>query len=189
MQNRDRRISLAVFTMVAMVLGALPAPAEEGSDSLPWTVEDLKESYTVGTKITYSRSGTNKKGEEAGGTHYFEVKDAGPKAVAIDSVWQDGGGKSSGFNQYYWDQDLMFLESMSKAEFEITGAEQIETPAGTFDTVVVKVKREFFDDWKRQTYWLIPDQPGVYAKLVDHGSDEKPANIVMILQEVSRPGS
>ena len=36
---------------------------------------------------------------------------------------------------------------------------------------------------------MIPDQPGVYAKFVDHGKDGRKRNLVMVLQEVARPES
>ena len=71
--------------------------------------------------------------------------------------------------------------------FASSSSEQVETPVGTFDTVVVEVTNSFFET--RDTYWLISDQPGVYAKWVDHGKVDDEANIVMILQEVIRPGS
>ena len=157
-------------------------------EALPWTLQGLKDTYTVGTKIVYSRSGTTADGGEAAGVHTFEVTEVTELIVGIDSVWEDGG-RSSGFNTYSWD-DAVFLESnpgSDKTEFEVLGNEQVETPVGTFDTVVVEVTNSFFE--ARDTYWLISDQPGVYAKWVDHGKVDDEANIVMTLQEVIRPGS
>ncbi len=46
----------------------------------------------------------------------------------------------------------------------IVGSEQIATPAGTFDCVVVEVA---IDYETRKKLWMIKDKPGIYAKIID----------------------
>jgi hypothetical protein len=41
----------------------------------------------------------------------------------------------------------------------------------------------------RDTYWLIDNQPGVYAKWIDYGKQDSPINVVMELLEVRLPGA
>lgn len=164
----------------------VPAPVSV-FDAIPWSLDGLKKTYGVGTRLSYSRSGTDDDGQPVGGTHTFEVTDARDLVVSIDSVWKDGGKKGTGFNQYEWEK-AVFLEShpgSSSTEFSVKGSETVEVPAGSFETVVVEVSNSFFRT--RDTYWLIVDQPGVYAKWVDHGKQDEPADIVMELVEIELP--
>jgi hypothetical protein len=157
--------------------------------ALPWTVEGVKQAYAVGTKLSYGRSGTGSGGQEVGGTHSFLVTGASDLVVEIDDVWEDGPESNGGTSVLEWDR-AVFLESFPGSpdtRFEVLGEERVETPAGTFDTVVVEVTNGFFGT--RDTYWLIEDQPGVYAKWVDHGKTGDEANLVMTLESISRPGS
>jgi hypothetical protein len=48
--------------------------------------------------------------------------------------------------------------------FRVVGSEQITTPAGTFNCVVVEV---LIDDEARKKLWMTKDKPGVYAKIID----------------------
>lgn len=156
-------------------------------DEIPWTLDGLKKAYVTGTRLSYSRSGTDDDGAPVGGTHTFEVTEVGGQVVSIDSVWQDGGRKGTGFNQYEWEK-AVFLESnpgASDTVFSVKGTETVVVPSGSFETVVVEVSNSFFRT--RDTYWLIVDQPGVYAKWVEHGKEDAPANIVMELVDIELP--
>lgn len=162
------------------------ADADAGGASLPWTLEDLQQAFRPGVKITYSRSGTNDEGEEVGGTSVFEVVEATEQQVHIAASWEDPLNQEWGSGPIETDwESAMFLESLSGAEIEVVGSERVEIPAGVFDTVVVELTHDFFGTTDR--YWLVPDQPGVYARVVDYGKEEDDQEIVLTLQEVRRP--
>jgi len=50
-----------------------------------------------------------------------------------------------------------------KVTYIITGNEQIKTPAGSFDCVIVEIKAQG-EDVKA---WMIKDKPGIYAKYIN----------------------
>jgi len=85
-----------------------------------------------------------------------------------------------GYDRYNLPEDSEFPENneFSKALypltddiFRIVGNEQITTPAGTFNCVVVEVAT-FSDVLKK--LWVITDKPGfgIYAKVIDENPDE-----------------
>ena len=180
------------FTLVlvglAAALAGFSSLSAQAPTELPWTVDDLKQALVPGTTMAYSVSGTDDRGEEVGGTYSFEVTKATDWSVEYEAVQKEGGSTQTSMKSSRW-EDAQFLATQPDAEFEIVGTEEVETPAGTFETVVVKARAEIVGKWRRQTYWMIPDQPGVYAKFVDHGKDGREKNLVMVLEEVTRPGS
>lgn len=166
---------------LAMLAGAPPsALAQEAETEIPWTQADLQEGFEVGTTIVYDRSGTAREGRPAGGTHTFRVDGTSPQIVEIYSLWEDGGERGYGTDSRAW-PDAVFLFSQGDARTSVVGTESVETPLGTFDTVVVEVSHDFFGT--RQTYWMIADRPGVYAKVVDHGKEDSGTHLVYTLAE------
>lgn len=166
---------------------APPPPSASLFEGLPWTLDGIKEIYQEGATLIYARSGIDKDGATVSGTHTFEVKEITPQVINIDSIFDDGMRKGTGSNTYDWDR-AVFLESFpgsDSTEFSVTGNETVTVPAGMFETTVVEVTNSFFKT--RETYWLIDDQPGVYAKWVDYGKQDSPANVVMELIEVRLP--
>jgi len=184
--GQTRRTAVVALGLAMLAGGPPPAFTQEAETGIPWTQADLQEAFSVGTRIVYSRSGTGEEGREVGGTHTFEVEDASPEIVDIYSLWEDGGERSYGTNSLAW-EDAVFLFSHGNAQTKVLGTESVETPLGTFDTVVVEVSHDFFGT--RQTYWMIADRPGVYAKVVDHGKEESPTHLVHTLAEVVPAGS
>ncbi len=65
--------------------------------------------------------------------------------------------------------------------FRISGEEEITTPAGTFQCLVLEIMGDF-DTCKKA--WMIKDKPGVYAKIIE----DQPGNFghysVYELQEI-----
>lgn len=171
------------FIVLASLWGSASASAqEEAAQEIPWTAADLQEAFSVGTRFVYARSGTDTRGREAAGTHHFEVKSTSEQVVDIDSIWEDAGERGSSLQSLLW-KDAIFLFSFSNAQAKVLGTEQVETPLGSFDTVVVEVSDDFFGN--RQTYWMIPERPGAYAKVVDHGKEGSSTNLVMVLNEMT----
>jgi hypothetical protein len=122
------------------------APSASMFDGLPWTLDSVKETYEEGLVLSYARSGTDKDGEATSGTHTFEVKEVTSQTISIDSVFDDGMSKGTGWNIYDWD-NAVFLESFpgsDSTEFSVIGNETVTVPAGTFETTVVEVTNSFF---------------------------------------------
>lgn len=190
MKHKMYRLTGGLLAVAVTGTFALPPGAQEDSAAIPWTVEGLRETFVPGTRITYSREGTNSKGEEiVGGNLTLDVTEATEQIVGFTRVAHDPGlGTGTGYPNLKW-EDAMFLISFSGGEATVVGEEQVETPAGTFDTVVVEVTHDFFDT--KHVYYMIADQPGVYAKFIDYGKEREgeESNIVMTLEEVSKPDS
>lgn len=167
-----------------LVLSATVALAQSPA-SAPWSETELRAALQPGFTTVYDRSGKNDKGTSVSGTQRFEVKELYEPTVVIDSTWEDPGAKekSSGKNELKW-KDARFMASFSGSESRVLGTEKVETPVGTFDTVKVEVTNDFFKT--RQIYWMIPDQPGVYARYEDFGKNGG-QDIVMTLRKVTRP--
>ena len=77
---------------------------------------------------------------------------------------------------------------VEKAEVEVARREKIETPAGSFDCIVVELKG-FFGAHK--TVWLPIGKPGIYAQVVDHGNANEEGDeteMTYVLKSVTAPG-
>lgn len=65
--------------------------------------------------------------------------------------------------------------------FRIAATEQLTTPAGTFDCVVVEV---LIDDEARKKLWMVKDKPAVYAKIIDDKAGRFGHYSIYELQEI-----
>lgn len=65
--------------------------------------------------------------------------------------------------------------------YRVAGSEQITTPAGTFDCIVVEV---VIDDEARKKLWMIKNKPGIYAKIIDDKSGNWGHYHIYELQEI-----
>jgi len=184
--RRTQHTAIVILSLVTLACGLPAAFGEETELQIPWTGGDLQEAFSVGTEIVYSRTGTDEAGRQFGGTHSFKVEESSPQIVEIYSIWEDGGERSHGTNAMVW-EDAAFLFSYSNSQLKVLGSELVETPLGSFDTVVVEVSHDFHGT--RQTYWMIPDRPGIYARVVDHGKKDSPKKLVMTLKAVTTAGS
>jgi len=178
------KVLVSIGVPAWIVISAAVALAQT-SASAPWSEKELRAALQPGFTTVYDRTGTNDKGKAVSGTQRFEVKEVYEPTVAIDSTWEDPGTKerSSGNKELQW-KNARFMASFSNSESRVLGSEKVETPAGTFDTVKVEVTNDFFKT--RQIYWMIPDQPGVYARYEDFGKNGN-QDIVMTLRKVTRP--
>jgi len=140
--------------------------AKEGVVEHPWAFDTVKANLKIGTTLTYAMEGTDAKGKpiedqlhgEIHGHDDLDVKIMQYKDSQKDipAVMQPQGhpwGKLSPF--FHVDQ----------SETKLLRTESVQVPAGTFDTVVAEVSGYFGN---HMTVWMITDQPGVYAKVVDH---------------------
>jgi hypothetical protein len=113
------------------------------------------------------------------GTNAFETKTltADVKATpeeegfVIDDVF-------NGFDRYNLPEDAEFYENpeytnplypLNEETFRVVGSEKITTPAGTFDCTVVEAVN---DSEVLKKLWMISDQIGIYAKIIEENPDE-----------------
>lgn len=184
--------ALLVAIWTVGTLGTPPAAAQPAAppdkfERLPWTMDEVRNTYDEGFTLIYSRSGTRKNGEEATGTHSFEITATSQWDASIDNVWEEGGERHIATDRLNW-QDAVLLGAFPASrdtEFTVTGEETVTVPAGTFETVVVETTNSYLET--RHTHWLVVDQPGVYAKWIDHGKEGEPAHLVMELTEIRAP--
>lgn len=182
MGERHLPASVAAAGLVLLALTSVATRAQTNPAGIAWSDTGLRGGLTIGTRMVFDRSGIDNMGLEAGGTHTFEVIRATDTEIVVETVWEDPANEAMGSMDYFgqWG-GAYYLLSTSDHEANVIGEEQVETPAGTLDTVVVEVTGKW--DTKH-TYYMVADQPGVYAKVVDESDG---ANIVLILKEVVKP--
>jgi hypothetical protein len=62
-----------------------------------------------------------------------------------------------------YEEDFMFFPKDNLDVYHVIGTENLETPAGIFECTIVEGFGRFDDKVK---YWMINEQPGVFAKLI-----------------------
>lgn len=165
--------------------------AKEGVLEHPWNFDSVKANLKIGTTLTYSMEGSNKKGKpiedqlhgEIHGHDDLDVKIMEYKESKknIPAVMQPQGhpwGKLSPF--FHVDQ----------SEVKLLRKESVQVPAGSFDCVVADITG-FFGN--HLTVWMINDQPGVYAQVVQHPNTknedakaEQPTDVTFRLTAITR---
>lgn len=145
------------------------APPEVDEKAPPWTVDAVQTAIRPGTKLKYARSGTDAKGKKAAGELTYVVRSASMDGAATSYTIEPDPGTNKASSQIAntsWSNLGPFF-AMEKAELTVTGRESVTVPAGTFQASVAELK-DFFGNQKR--VWMIVDQPGIYAKVVDAGN-------------------
>lgn len=163
---------------------------EEESDALeiPWSIDELKEAMKMDTVATYQVSGVDEKGKDVQDTYTVTVKGTGDDGTKINAFHQSDADEpiATQVATHPW-SNLSPMFAVDKPETEVVAREKVEVPAGTFDAVVVEI-RGFFG--AHRTVYMIPDQPGIYAKVIDHGNDKEEddqTEKVYELQKIERP--
>ena len=154
----------------------------------PWTIDKVKVGLKMGTVITYAVSGTNAKGKEVTDEFRGEVKGNNENDVAITQTLMSAADtpQASQAASFAWTNLSPFF-GVEKAEAEVVRREKVETPAGTFDCIVVELKG-FFGAHK--TVWLPIGKPGIYAQVVDHGNANEEGDqteLTYVLQSATAP--
>jgi len=65
--------------------------------------------------------------------------------------------------------------------FRVVGEEEISTPAGTFDCMVIEIMGDFE---MRKKAWMVKDKPGVYAKIIEDKPGSFGKYAIYELQEI-----
>lgn len=141
--------------------------------NLPWTVESVRKALTVGTVLVYTEKGTDSFGDPVDRHYSYEITQADESGIDYSSrgthpedPTETLGGGGAGSHKWEDDEPISpFFVPGLVAEITLLRSEQVTVPAGTFDCVVVELTGEFFG--KSNTVWMIPDKPGVYAKVVE----------------------
>jgi len=156
----------------------------------PWNVDQVKTGLQMGTVIMYDVSGTNAKGKEVTDEFRGEVKGNNENDVAITQTLMSAADtpQAKQAASFAWSNLSPFF-GVEKAEVEVARREKIETPAGSFDCIVVELKG-FFGAHK--TVWLPIGKPGIYAQVVDHGNANEEGDeteMTYVLKSVTASGA
>lgn len=158
--------------------------AKEGVLEHPWSFDGVKTSLKIGTKLAYEMSGTNAKGKpvsdrlngEIHGHDELDVKilEYKDSQKNVPAVMQPQGHPWAKHSPFFW---------VEQSETTFLRRESVQVPAGTFDCMVADIKG-FFGN--HITVWMIVDQPGIYAQVVEHantnaaGAEGKDADLTEI---------
>lgn len=169
-----------------------PAPEKEkglaaGEVALPWMYDDVKGSIKGGSKFVYALSGKDAEGKEVSDTFECKVKSTSDADAGIACARVDNPAKGAGeLATVEWSQfSPMF--ALEKPKHELLERAEVEVPAGKFDTVVVELE-DFFGN--RKKVWMVVDQPGVYAQVVElpnAGAEDDQTELTYALKEVVTP--
>jgi len=133
--------------------------------ALPWSIDSMKAELKMGLRLEYAVSGTDAKGNEVEDTYLGEVKATNPGGISV--IAYHGSAKGEAAKQLQtvdWGRLSPFFV-VEKPQTSLQSRETVTVPAGTFETVVVDLEGFF---GARRTVWMVVDEPGVYAKVVDH---------------------
>src|SRR5690606_35416525 len=137
----------------------------------------------------YRLTGTDAKGKAVEDEFVWEIKGTDDKSVKVNQhrKSQIDDPVSKQVATLDW-TEMAPCFSMEKPTHEVSGRENVTVDAGSWETVVTDAK-DFFGN--HRTFWMIPDQPGVYAKVVDHGNANEEGDqieLVYELQEIRQAG-
>ncbi|MCH9686846.1 MAG: hypothetical protein K0V04_35760 [Deltaproteobacteria bacterium] len=140
--------------------------AKAGKLEHPWSFDGIKTSLKIGTTLAYAMEGTNAKGKPIEDTLRGEVHghdDLDVKILQykdsqkdIPAVMQAQGHPWGKLSPFFW---------VEKSKTTLLRKESVEVPAGSFDCVVAEIKGFF---GTHLTVWMIVDQPGIYAQVIEH---------------------
>ncbi len=143
-----------------------PKTLEPGKVELPWTFERVSVSLPPGTEINYKLSGKDAKGKDVADTFSCKIKKISKQDVTtvcntVDTPSKDKGAGMPATRDWTKYSPLFAVE---RPEHELLKREKITVPAGEFDCVSANLNGFF---GARYTVWMIVDQPGVYAKVIE----------------------
>ncbi|HET6585255.1 MAG TPA: hypothetical protein VFG69_17475 [Nannocystaceae bacterium] len=159
------------------------APPKVDPNAPPWGWEAVMAALTPGTKAVYKRMGTDAKGKKAGGELTYVVRGSSKEGAATSYTIEPDPGTNKASSQIAntpWSQLSPFF-AMEKVETSVKGRESVTVPAGTFEASVAELS-DFFGN--KKTVWMIVDQPGIYAKVVDAGNASDDADKTEITYEL-----
>lgn len=140
--------------------------AKEGVIEHPWSFDGVKTSLKIGTVLTYDMDGVDAKGKpvadrllgEIAGHDELDVKilEYKESQKKVPAVMQPQGHPWNKLSPFFW---------VERNETKVLRKETVQVPAGSFDCVVAEVTG-FFGN--HLTVWMIADQPGIYAQVIEH---------------------
>ena len=135
----------------------------------PWAVDGLADILKPGTKLTYKQKGKDAAGKDVEDDYACVVKTASAREVGTVCNGVNHPSKDKGANEVAtvdWSEYSPFF-AVSQPKAELVERADLTVPAGTFDTVQVKVEDFFGNSY---TFWMIADKPGIYAKVHKHAN-------------------
>jgi hypothetical protein len=143
---------------------------EVDQEKLPsWNWSEMKNNILDVTQLVYNYSTLIE------GTESFDTKILTANVHA--SLEEDGFEIDNVFNGYdNTESDLPInhnfsspLYPLEETIYRVTGSEQITTPAGTFECMVIEVVNY---SGVLKKLWMISDKIGIYAKIIEEDTDE-----------------
>jgi hypothetical protein len=142
-----------------------PPPAADPTKN-PWKEGAIRELLTPGSKVVYARKGTDRKGKKVDDEITFMLQRNADDGAGTSFTIAPDPGTNAATSQVAttgW-SDLSPFFAMEKVAATIEGRESLTVAAGTFETSKAVLK-DYFQNEKQ--VWLIVEQPGVYAKVVE----------------------
>jgi hypothetical protein len=163
---------------------------DKASDKLelPWTFDALKSKLEMGTVLVYAVEGTDAKGKPVEDQYRCEIKGTNPTDVGVVQffVSKQDEVTAKQVAKHDWSR-LSPCFDVERPTTELVGRESVQAPAGTFETVAADLQGFF---GARRTVYMIADQPGVYAKVIDHpnaNEEEDQTQLTYLLEQVTTP--
>lgn len=135
----------------------------------PWPLDAMAGSLRAGTKLTYKQTGKDAAGKDVEDDYACVVKTSTKAEVGTVCNGVNHPSKDKGANEVAtveWTSYSPFF-AVSQPKAELVERADLTVPAGTFDTVQVKVEDFFGNSY---TFWMIADKPGIYAKVHKHAN-------------------
>jgi len=153
----------------------------------PWTFESVRNAMEMGTVLVYKRTGTDQNGKKIDDQFRWVIRSSSQNEVGTSGTAVGGGaGQPSGeVAKAKWTQDSPFF-ALENPKRTLVKREKVTVPAGEFDCVVAEIQG-FFGN--RKTVWMIPDKPGVYAKVQEHRNEQQEkdkTDLTWELQEITK---
>lgn len=160
----------------------------EKSDALelPWSFDAMKAKLEMGTVLVYRVQGTDAKGKPVDDQYRCEIKATNPSDVGVVQyfVSKQDEVTAKQVAKHDWSR-LSPCFDVERPTTELVGRESVEAPAGTFETVAADLQGFF---GARRTVYMVADQPGVYAKVVDHpnaNEEDDQTELTYLLEQVT----
>lgn len=160
------------------------AAAKAKKDELaePWTTDAIKDAMKMGTVATYAVSGVDAKGKEVTDTYTVTIKGSDAEGIKVNAFHQsDADEPIAQQTATHPFGKLSPMFAVDKPTTEVVAREQVEVPAGTFETVKAEVQGFF---GAHRTVWMIVDKPGIYAKVLDHGNAKEEGDQTELVYEL-----
>lgn len=148
----------------------------------PWTTDAIKDAMKMGTVASYAVSGVDAKGKEVTDTYTVTIKGSDAEGIKVNAFHQSDASKPiAKQTATHPFSKLSPMFAVDKPTTQVIAREQVEVPAGTFETVKADIEGFF---GAHRTVWMVVDKPGIYAKVIDHGNAKEEGDQTELVYEL-----